>query len=134
MFWRISLLTGLPRGMAALKRTRFICVIIFFCGMPKPFYSKDQQKAIAQQRIQQLFQQAEEMFSSHPELSNRYVELARTIAMKARTRIPRELKRRFCKHCLAFLKPGVNARIRTREGKVIISCLACKKVMRIPVR
>lgn len=102
--------------------------------MPKPFYSKDQQKAIAQQRIQQLFQQAEEMFSSHPELSNRYVTLARTIAMKARTRIPRELKRRFCKHCFTFLKPGVNARVRTREGKVIISCFACKNVMRIPVR
>ena len=30
--------------------------------------------------------------------------------------------------------PGVNARVRTRSGKVIISCLECKKFMRIPIK
>ena len=101
--------------------------------MPKPLFSKEQQKKIAQERLQKLFQQADEIFSAHPELANRYVILARTLAMKARTRIPRELKRRFCKHCQSYLRFGVNARVRTREGKVVISCLVCKKVMRIPM-
>ncbi|MBI1968677.1 ribonuclease P [Candidatus Woesearchaeota archaeon] len=101
--------------------------------MPKPLFSKTEQKRIAQERIRKLFQQADEMFSSHPELANRYMTLARKIAMKARTPIPRELKRKFCKHCFTYLRPGINARIRTRQGKVVISCLGCKKMMRIPI-
>ncbi|MDP3640292.1 MAG: ribonuclease P protein component 4 [Nanoarchaeota archaeon] len=101
--------------------------------MPKPIFSKTQQKHIAQERIRKLFQQADVMFSTHPELSNRYIILARKIAMKARMPIPRELKRQFCKHCLAYLRPGANARIRTRQGKVVISCLGCKNILRIPM-
>ncbi|HLC97228.1 MAG TPA: ribonuclease P protein component 4 [Candidatus Nanoarchaeia archaeon] len=101
--------------------------------MPKPLFSKTQQRHIAQERIKKLFQQADEMFSSHPELSNRYVTLARKIAMKARTPIPRELKRKFCKHCLTYLRPGANTRVRTRQGKVVISCLVCKKMVKIPM-
>lgn len=90
-------------------------------------------KKLALQRIEHLFKQAEQMFSKNKKLANRYVELARKIAMKARLRIPRELKRRFCKHCYSFLMPGTNARIRTREGKVVIYCLECKKYTRIPL-
>ncbi len=103
--------------------------------MPKkPSLSKNQQKEIALERINSLFQQAEEVFSKNKTLANRYVELARKISMKVRCGIPRELKRRFCKHCYAYLRSGVNCRIRTRNGKVVISCLECKKFMRIPVR
>ena len=102
--------------------------------MSKPLLSKQKQKEIALQRIITLFQQAENVFQKNKALADRYVSLARKIAMKVHAQIPRELKRRFCKHCYAYLKPGVNARIRTREGKVIISCFECKKFTRIPVR
>lgn len=102
--------------------------------MSKPLIQKHQQKEIAQERITILFQQAEKVFQKDKALANRYVELARKIAMKVKTRIPTNLKRRFCKHCYKYLKPGVNARVRTREGKVIISCLECKKFMRILIR
>ena len=102
--------------------------------MSKPLLSKQKQKEIALQRIITLFQQAENVFQKNKALANRYVSLARKIAMKVHAQIPRELKRRFCKHCYAYLKPGVNARIRTREGKVIISCFECKKFTRIPIR
>ena len=102
--------------------------------MSKPLLSKQKQKEIALQRIITLFQQAENVFQKNKALADRYVSLARKIAMKVHAQIPRELKRRFCKHCYAYLKPGVNARIRTREGKVIISCLECKKFTRIPIR
>ena len=44
-----------------------------------------------------LFKQAELRFKKQPELSNRYIELARKIAMKYKVKIPRELKRKFCK-------------------------------------
>lgn len=89
-------------------------------------------KEIARERITTLFQQAQETFPEHPQLAHRYVELARKIAMKVNGRLPPQYKRKFCKHCYHFLMPGFNARIRTRAGKVVISCLDCKKFMRIP--
>ena len=91
-------------------------------------------KNIAKERIAILLKQAEEMFSKNPKLSNRYVYLARRIAMKARFKMPSLFKRKFCKHCYHFLMPGKNARIRTREGKLIIYCLNCKKYTRIPLK
>ena len=91
-------------------------------------------KNVAQQRVAILLKQAEEMFSKDKILANRYVALARKIAMKVRLRLPKEYKRRFCKHCYAYLQPGANSRIRIRQGKVIISCLECKNFTRIPLK
>ena len=101
--------------------------------MRKPI-PKKQQKEIAQERIQTLFQEAEKTFSTNKPLSNRYVTLARKIAMKVKCRIPMELKRKFCKHCYKYLFPGRNCRVRTREGKLIIYCLECKKYTRIVLK
>lgn len=95
---------------------------------------KDKQKSIAKQRIDILFSQAERIFNEDKTLANRYVQLARKIAMKLRLRMPGNLKRRYCKFCYSYLQPGVNSRSRIRQGKVIISCFECKKFMRIPVR
>lgn len=102
--------------------------------MTRPLISKEKQKKIARERVNILLAKAEEKFNSNKGLANRYVTLARTIAMKARIRIPIEDKRKFCKHCYKFLKPGVNSRIRMRDGKVIITCLECKKITRIPIK
>jgi ribonuclease P protein subunit RPR2 len=102
--------------------------------MSKPLFSKHKQKEIALQRIKILFQQAEEVFPKNKDRANRYISLARKMAMKVHAQIPRELKRRICKHCYSFLKPGTNARIRTREGKVVIYCMECKKFTRIPIK
>lgn len=93
---------------------------------------KKEMKIIARERVKILFDNAEEMFKKNPQLSDRYVTLARKIAMKANMRMPRELKRRFCKHCNGYLKPGVNCRVRTKESKVVYYCLNCKKFMRYP--
>ncbi len=95
---------------------------------------KAKQKEIAKERIIILMNKADEVFSKDKSLANRYVTLSRKIAMKVKLRMPREYKRKFCKHCYKYLKPGSNARVRTRNGKVIISCFECKKFMRIPVR
>ena len=102
--------------------------------MPKPAIPKIKQKEIAAERIIGLFSQAEEAFSKSKPLANRYVDLARKISMKVKVRIPPKLKRRFCKHCSSFLMPGINSRIRTRKGKVIIFCSECKRFMRIPIK
>jgi len=102
--------------------------------MAKPTIPKHRQKEIAKERIEILFKLAEKVFPENKSLANRYVTLARKIAMRVKVRIPLELKRKFCKHCYGFLKPGVNSRIRTREGKVIISCLECNRFTRIPLK
>ena len=102
--------------------------------MSKPAISKTKQKEIARERIQTLFKEAEKVFKKNKSLANRYVTLARKLAMKARIRIPTQLKRKFCKHCYKYLMPGINSRTRTRDGKVVISCFECKKFMRIPVK
>ncbi len=94
-------------------------------------------KAIAIERIRRLFEMADYMFHIDPELSNRYVELARRIAMRCRVRIPRDLRRRFCHNCYKFLVPGVNCRVRIakrREPHVAITCLECGNVMRLNLR
>nr|WP_048060630.1 ribonuclease P protein component 4 [Methanothermus fervidus] len=87
---------------------------------------------IALERINILFNLAEREFHKHPERSHRYVEIARNIAMKYNIRIPRIWKRRFCKKCYKFLKPGYNSRIRVSGGKVKIKCLECGHIMRYP--
>ncbi|HLD01054.1 MAG TPA: ribonuclease P protein component 4 [Candidatus Nanoarchaeia archaeon] len=102
--------------------------------MTKSPIAKNKQKDISKNRIIELFKQADLIFSTDKTLANRYVNLARKLAMKVKIRIPLDLKRRFCKHCYNYLAPGVNSRIRTRAGKVVIACLECRKFTRIPVR
>ncbi|HIH62271.1 MAG TPA: ribonuclease P [Methanobacteriales archaeon] len=87
---------------------------------------------IAEERMDILFQLADKEFSKHPERSHRYVELARRISKKYNLRIPRKWKRRFCKSCYKFLKPGYNCRIRLSRGKIHYQCLECGRIMRFP--
>jgi len=91
---------------------------------------KGAQKRTARDRIQELFEQA----AVRPRLAKRYVALARKISARHRVRIPVELRRRFCKECNAFLVPGKNCTIRTRDQRVVIRCLECNGIKRIPVR
>lgn len=96
-------------------------------------YTKD----IAVQRINILFTLAERMFFSHPELAQRYVDLARRIGMRCKVRIPRKWRRRFCRKCGSFLWPGVNCRVRIRQNRfphIVITCLKCGSQRRIPIK
>ncbi|MBS3110092.1 ribonuclease P [Candidatus Woesearchaeota archaeon] len=89
-------------------------------------------RKIALERIIILFGEAKNIFSYDPKLSDRYVFLARKIAMKYKVRLPNELKRKFCRRCHSFFMPGKNCRIRTHEGKVVYFCMKCKNIMRFP--
>ena len=92
------------------------------------------QRQIALERIEILFKQADKRLKANPELSKRYIQLARKIAMRYLVKIPVDLKQKFCKKCGTYLKPGVNCRIRLNpKGKVrIITCLECNAIKRIP--
>ena len=80
--------------------------------------------------VKKLFEEARLKFSKNPSLSNKYIKLARKAAMKINLRLPRELKRRFCKHCYSYLVPGKNSRVRIHKSRVIYYCFNCRKYMR----
>lgn len=82
---------------------------------------------VARERIERLFELAEDVHDENPERAKRYVERAREIAQKERVRMPAHLKRRFCDECGAYLVPGKNARVRLRSEKkqVVVRCEDC---------
>ncbi|MDD4484392.1 MAG: ribonuclease P [Methanoregula sp.] len=90
-------------------------------------------KPLARERIAVLFREAERIFPEHPEYSDRYVEIARKIAMRERVRIDTEFRRRYCHHCYRYLVPGANMRVRVHPGHVAVTCLSCKKTTRYRV-
>ncbi len=95
---------------------------------------KIDEKALALEHIKELFQQADEKFSEDASKSHRYVALARQIQMKHKVRMPRSLKRKYCKHCYKYIRTGVNGRVRIRNGVLTIYCDSCRKFTRIPFK
>ena len=96
-----------------------------------------QTEQIAMERIRILFRQAEDTFPVDPDRAQRYVDLARKIAMRTRLRLPRDLRRRVCRRCNAFLVPDATSRTRIRQQRephVAITCLKCGATTRIPLR
>jgi ribonuclease P protein subunit RPR2 len=90
---------------------------------------------IAGQRIQILLEAAEEEAKAHKlERSDRYVELARKIGMRYNVRIPRHYKRRFCRHCHAYLQPAKNSRVRLRGRTITVHCNNCGRFTRVPYK
>ncbi len=91
-------------------------------------------KTLAKEHIIELFAQADDVFSTKPELAHRYVALARTMQMKHKIHMPRELKRKYCKHCYHYIRTGVNGRVRIRDGVLTLYCDNCKKFTRRPFK
>ena len=82
-------------------------------------------RKLARERIEILFDRAQEFFPGNPRWSERCVDLARRIAMRQRVRIPRTLRMRFCRRCSAYLVPGSTVRVRVHRGKVVMTCMRC---------
>ena len=95
---------------------------------------KQEEKQIAKEHIKELFTQADERFSTRPDLAHRYVQLARTTQMKYKLRMPKEYKRKYCKHCYHYIRTGENGRVRIRDGVLTVYCENCKKFTRTPFK
>lgn len=95
---------------------------------------KKKQKSIAKERIEILFKEADNVFKKYPGLANRYVEMARKIAMKTKLKMPKKFKRRYCRNCHSYFKHGVNCRVRVNNSMVLCYCFNCKKYTRIPFK
>ncbi|MFW9896609.1 MAG: ribonuclease P protein component 4 [Candidatus Thorarchaeota archaeon] len=92
-------------------------------------------KKIAKRRMLYLFQRAHDVFPENPDLSNRYVYLARRYAQRAKVSIPLIWKRRICNKCKKFLYPGINCRTRMKSHKgkgshVSLTCFECNHITR----
>jgi ribonuclease P protein subunit RPR2 len=103
--------------------------------MTKKNLNKKSQKVIAKKRIENLFLNAEKKALEQDfTLADRYVKLARKISMRNLVSIPRQYKKKYCKHCYSYLKPSINCRIRIHRNKIIIFCENCQKYTRIPLK
>ncbi len=94
-------------------------------------------KKIALQRVHTLFNLAREVIHEDPELAQRYVQIARKIAMRTQLKLPKEYRHLICRKCKSFIFPGVNCRIRIqqrREPHMVITCLNCGEHSRIPLK
>jgi len=94
-------------------------------------------RQIAFKRIRILFNLARREAYERPELADRYVNIARKIAMKVRVHLPKEFRLLVCRHCKRFILPGVSCRVRIqprREPHITITCLHCGNHMRIPYK
>jgi ribonuclease P protein subunit RPR2 len=80
-------------------------------------------ESIARERIERLRELAREAtVDDETDRARRYVRRARRIAERNRLSLPREFTRFTCDRCDAYLVPGRNARVRTRDGHVVITC------------
>jgi ribonuclease P protein subunit RPR2 len=90
--------------------------------------------SIAEERIDRLHTLAKQATAAREfERSREYVRLARRIAERNRCGLPREFKRFSCPRCDVYLRPGVNARVRTQDGHVVVAC-DCGELKRYPYR
>ncbi|MEA3254297.1 MAG: ribonuclease P [Candidatus Altiarchaeota archaeon] len=97
--------------------------------------SKREQQDISGERIRVLFSLADKAaLKGDMELASNYVDQARKIGMKFNVRMPRELKRKFCRYCYHHLMPGKTSRSRlnSAEKRVEVECLHCKRKMFYP--
>lgn len=95
--------------------------------------SKRGAKDIAEERVDILFQEAEaEARSGNDARAKRYVELA--LRMSSRHKVRATHKRTYCPECHAFFVPPRNVRVRTRSGRVSMTCLSCGHVLRYPMK
>ena len=91
--------------------------------------TKKEISKIALERIEQLFKEAR----INSKMADRYVELARKIGMKFNVPIPRELKRKFCRHCNSYFQKS-NYRIRTRNKMIVYTCFKCRKYTKFKIK
>jgi ribonuclease P protein subunit RPR2 len=89
-------------------------------------------RRLARERMDILLRHARKVFKEDSELSRRYVTLTRRIGMRYNVRLTKKDKLELCKKCNSLLVPGVNCRVRTHALRVVITCLECGSVRRVP--
>ena len=96
---------------------------------------KRQRQEIAAGRIELLMVEASKKGAEHDfRHAARYATLARSIGMRYNVRLTKPEKLVLCKACGAYLRPGINLRVRLGRRTLTRTCLECGHVKRIPIR
>ncbi|BFI73227.1 ribonuclease P protein component 4 [Nanoarchaeota archaeon] len=90
-------------------------------------------KRIARKRIKELYRKSLENIDNL-ELARRYIYILWRIKNKARIRLPKYLRNKFCKRCYTPWIIGKTLQIRIRKGRIIYKCLYCGNVKRFNIR
>ena len=78
---------------------------------------------VAAERIERLTDLAKAAATAgDEERARRYVRLARRIAERNRLSLPKRFTRFTCDACDRYQIPGRNARYRTQDGHVVVTC------------
>lgn len=81
------------------------------------------ERDIARERVERLQELARAAAADgHGERAREYVRRARRVSERHRLGLPRRFKRFTCDACDAYLRPGLNARVRTQDGHVVVTC------------
>jgi len=94
--------------------------------------SRQREQEIARERIDLLFEEAQDRVEHRPALSERYMEIARSIATTYTVTFTREQREQYCRECGAYLSPGVTATVRVDDGEKRVVCDDCGSVTRFP--
>ena len=94
---------------------------------------KKEERKIAFERINVLFSLADKYAQQgKTQRANRYAQLAWKIGMRYNVTLPGYLKRRYCRGCHTFLRPGVNCRVRLTGDRITMACGSCGRQYRYP--
>ncbi|WP_457559523.1 ribonuclease P protein component 4 [Candidatus Harpocratesius sp.] len=104
-------------------------------GKSKRYYSKRMKrqklmKQAALERIHELVKMADEIFPKNSILANRYIQLARKLAMATKISFPSEYHHKVCHSCKRWLRIAYNVRYRIGHIKnyasyLTVTCLNC---------
>lgn len=89
-------------------------------------YNKTQAKKIAKEHMDNLEVQIDLQRFTDQDLVQKYFAMIRRLSRKFKLPISRPIKRQYCKQCHTFLTPGVNCRVRLRNGTRVVYCNECK--------
>lgn len=87
--------------------------------------NSDKKANIGRERIEILFEEAEQIWEENPRLSKRYINLAKRIAQKTQTPLSRKFKLKHCSNCSQILIEGKNCTKRIENKNIIKICDEC---------
>lgn len=90
----------------------------------------ERQAMAAEEHVKSLLREADEVYAKDKALADRYARMSYRLMQKFKLKLPNYLKKRICKHCHHFLKPGYNCRVRVGKSMITYYCLDCKHYMR----
>lgn len=96
-------------------------------------------RAIAMERVHILYEEAiRRARKGDFNLARRYIKVALKIAGKVRLKLPKSIKRGYCRNCFVPLVPGLTLSVRIhsegRGSRVVYRCLLCGWTRRFMIK